>query len=560
MSPHCYSSLICAPVTVMNPFNPRFHIRDILKFTAIVCAVLAFLSWSGVGQALQADWPMSVIYPLGVALLFASSIMRPRARSPRCESCGRRFFRARNREPSGLCPACRNAKVSPEQRRRLATQGFIIIICLLLLLSFVLVYFFAGFMQARPGGLAYLIIAIGLSVILFVVCAGGMVLRLLVRMRRMSNPAYALKVARACARELGEETTFGPVSLYVFEASDPTLMLKCQWEICQRRFETLIGEPLEVDRPLRFFVFGKRNSFDAFFRWAFLYVSNLDGMFVPWSRATISITTEFPAYRLADLERITRVLLTYFNLDCYRKSPSPSWLQIGIANVVASGGDEMEPARLNRKMLAALSRGDSLETADLFHISPRSIVKLVRDWQDFDSFSRYSQLIAQSCSVMEFLCSKAERLRSFRAFLREPTKKSHIEEVFQQHFGHGFEILLEQWRLWVLDRGIGSHGPPPHDIRDALTNRVIPIVEDEGANTLERIQAIREMGRTGYALGADALIDLLGTDDQIPPKEVVWSLESISGLALGNDIEKWTDWFDHLPSDATGVADMPRLS
>jgi hypothetical protein len=62
----------------------------------------------------------------------------------------------------------------------------------------------------------------------------------------------------------------------------------------------------------------------------------------------------------------------------------------------------------------------------------------------------------------------------------------------------------------------------------------------------------------GFALrclvrGADALIDLLGKDDQIPAKEIVWSLESISGLALGNDVRKWTDWFDHLPSDATGV-------
>jgi len=427
------------------------------------------------------------------------------------------------------------------------------------MLSFVLLYPFAGFMQARFADFAYPMIAIGLFVVLFILAAGGLVLRSLVRMRRMNNPRYALRVARACAREVGEETTFGPVSLYVFGASDPTSMLKGQWEICRRRFESLVGEPVENERPLRFFVFGKRDSFDAFFKWAFLYVSNLDGMYVPWSRAAISITTEFPAHRLADLERITRVLLSYFNLDSYRKSPSPLWVQMGIANVVASGGDEMEPGRLNRKMLAALSRGDSLGTADLFHISPRSIVKLLRDWQDFDNFSRYSQLIAQSCSVVEFLCSEAERLERFRAFLREPSKKSSIEEVFQRHCDHGFESLLKRWRSWVLDRGIGSHGSPPHDIRDALTNRVIPIVEDEGANTLERIQAIREMGRAGYALGADALIDLLGKDDQIPSEEVVWSLESISGLALGDDVEKWTDWFDHLPSDATGVTDMPRL-
>ena len=136
-----------APVAVMNPFRPRFHIRDILKFTAIVCVVLALFSWSGVGLALQADWRMSV-YPLGVAVLCAFSIMRPRARSPRCESCGRRFFRTRKGELSGLCPACRVAKVSPEQHRRLAIQGFVIIFILLLMLSFVLAYPFAGFISS----------------------------------------------------------------------------------------------------------------------------------------------------------------------------------------------------------------------------------------------------------------------------------------------------------------------------------------------------------------------------------------------------------------------------
>ena len=531
----------------------RYRIRDVLKFIAVLYVVLALLAWSGVDLAFFADWPISIICPLGVVLLCALSIMRPRARSPRCESCGRRFFRARKGEPIGLCPTCRVAKVSPEQHRRLATQGFAIIFILLLMLSFVLAYPFAGFMQPRLGALAYPTIAIGVFVILFVVCAGALVLRLLVRMRRMNNPRNALKVARSSAGDVGEETTFGPVSVHVFGASDPTMMLKCQWEICRRRFESLIGEPLEVDRPLRCFVFGKRNSFDAIFKWAFLYVGNLDGMYVPWSRATISITTDFPDHRLPDLERTTRVLFTYYYLESHRKSPSPLWVQTGISHVVASGGDEMESARLNRKMLAALSRGDSLGTADLFHISPRSMVKLLRDWRDFDNFSRLGQLITQSCSVVEFLCSRPERLERFRAFLKEPTKKSRIEEAFQRHFDHGFEVLLEQWRLWVRDRGIGSHRPPPDHIRDALMERVIPIVEDKGANTLERIQAIREMGKAGYVLGADALIDLLSEDDQIPAKEVVRSLELISGLALGNDVEKWTDWFDHLPRDATDV-------
>jgi hypothetical protein len=134
---------------------------------------------------------------------------------------------------------------------------------------------------------------------------------------------------------------------------------------------------------------------------------------------------------------------------------------------------------------------------------------------------------------------KKRRLIWCRSILSAPT-----EEVFQRHFDYGFEVLLERWRAWVLAHGIGSHRPPSPDVHEALTNRVVPIALDEGANTLERIQAIREMGRAGYVLGADALIDLLGNNDQVPTNEVVLSLESISGLALGTDVKRWSDWFD----------------
>ena len=90
--------------------------------------------------------------------------------------------------------------------------------------------------------------------------------------------------------------------------------------------------------------------------------------------------------------------------------------------------------------------------------------------------------------------------------------------------------------------------------------RVIPIVQDRGTDRLERIQAIREMGKAGYVLGADALIEVLGKDDQIPAEEVVWSLESISGLALGNDANRWTDWLNHLPRETASIADLARCT
>src|SRR3974377_72569 len=111
----------------MNPFRPRFHIADFLKFTAILCVILALFAWSGVDLAFRNDWPMSVLYPLGLAVLCAFSFMRRKVTYPRCESCGKRIFPAWSAEPNARCRACRIPQQSPQERRHLAIQGFIII-------------------------------------------------------------------------------------------------------------------------------------------------------------------------------------------------------------------------------------------------------------------------------------------------------------------------------------------------------------------------------------------------------------------------------------------------
>jgi hypothetical protein len=224
---------------------------------------------------------------------------------------------------------------------------------------------------------------------------------------------------------------------------------------------------------------------------------------------------------------------------------------MGIANLIACGGDKMELARLNRKMLAALSRGDTLETNDFFHFNPRSLITLMRDWQDPKNFRRYNQLISQSWSFIEFLGSERRSLENLRAFLRERITKSRVEEAFCDHFGFGFQDALGGWRSWVLRRGIGFHEAPPPEIRDALLERVIPLVKNREKDPRERIGAIREMGKVGYLLEVDALFEVLANDDKIPDEEVVWSLEAISGLAHGADIAKWTAWFNQHPVDST---------
>jgi hypothetical protein len=165
---------------------------------------------------------------------------------------------------------------------------------LLLLLAFVLLWPFADSIEGRLGAFAYPLCAIGLFTGLFVIYFGVGVARHLAGMIRMRNPRHALKAARTSAREVGKETKLGLTSIYVFGPNDPTTMLKEQMEICRSRFEWLVEERPDPERPLRVFAFGERAAFDRFFQWAFLFRSNLDGMYVPWSMPTIVTATEFP--------------------------------------------------------------------------------------------------------------------------------------------------------------------------------------------------------------------------------------------------------------------------
>jgi hypothetical protein len=65
-----------------------------------------------------------------------------------------------------------------------------------------------------------------------------------------------------------------------------------------------------------------------------------------------------------------------------------------------------------------------------------------------------------------------------------------------------------------------------------------------------RIHAIRDMGSAGYVLGADALIDLLRAPDVVPKQEILWALEAISGLTLGDDPDRWSSWWSEPPLSA----------
>ncbi len=259
--------------------------------------------------------------------------------------------------------------------------------------------------------------------------------------------------------------------------------------------------------------------------------------------------------------------MSYFLLDAYKNCPMPIWLQSGVANTLACGGSVAELSRLNRKMLASISRGTNLEAVELFDVRQAAMIKLVNGWQDHAKFTRYMQLTRQAHSVVEYLCghgSPVDRRARFRSFVQEVRAGKLEEATFEKCFGFGYVELMAQWRRWVMDQGPGIGTPPPAQIRDALIERLIPTILDEGAPLMNRIEAIRDMGRAGYCLGADALIDLLSTGDERLRESATWALEMISGLALGSDESQWREWYgialNHEDSVRQEISTAPNTS
>jgi hypothetical protein len=327
-----------------------------------------------------------------------------------------------------------------------------------------------------------------------------------------------------------------------------------QMEATRTRLESLITRELVSQPPPRILCFEKRSAFQKFLQPSFAHLSTwlktLDGIYLVPPHRILALCTEDVPGRVLDRDKTTHALFcSYFMSETSSDNRPAPWLQRGISKTLVSDPDDR--ARLNRKMLVSLSRGTSLAT-DLFKLNDAELVKLIKGWSDHRNFARLEQFSAESWSVFEYLGgtqAPAERQEGFRAFLNENHPKGESEETFKRHFGFGFDQLFERWREWVQEQGIGTFAPLSPLIQDGLLNRVIPLVKDHQATRADRILAIRNIGSEGYILGADALIGLLQGDDAIPREEVVWALEAISGMAYGDDKDRWAAWRSELPAE-----------
>jgi hypothetical protein len=323
-----------------------------------------------------------------------------------------------------------------------------------------------------------------------------------------------------------------------------------QMETVRVRFAAMVGEAIEVPGLLRVFCFARRDALVAFHRATPTDLWNYDGIYNPTPVRRLTLATEVIRHRLCDTEATARSVFALALLEEYKGFLPVPWLQAGINHALTAGDDGLDG--LNRKMVLSMARGTTLGE-ELFRLKPGAFFKLVKNWPVHADHARLTQFITQSSSLVDYCCGEEapeDRRGRFRAYLKATRSGTADEAVFQSHFGHGYDGLLEGWRGWVLGQGVGTHGSPSPRNRDALTGRLIPTVQDRQGRIMDRVLAVRALGWSGHVLGADSLIDLLRGGGEVPKEEVVWSLEMISGMAWGDDLDRWSAWWDGLPKEA----------
>jgi hypothetical protein len=545
----------------MAPRRPRYFLIDLLLVIALSGLAFAMVRWAwGLVIKIRTLSPLDddsfgtfIVLDIAFGAWFITwKVVQARRKAPACVECGRKFLPPKKIDGPAICPRCRQRALSPaglkkEQTKNLWT-GLVVLAILASFLGFGLSDFVAARFD-RSCWLALPLLAVGATPGLFAAPIIPYILFALIRNRLFSGEKFAMAHARKVAGEGGEEVELGPLMLWYSGPTDPAPMLLEQMEAVRGRFATMVGEEIEVRGPLRIFCFDRRDAFVAFHRQMSTDLWNYDGIYNPAPARSLTLATEVIRHRPCDTEATARSLFTLALLEQYKGFLPVPWLQAGINYALTAGDGGLD--RLNRKMVVSMARGTTLGE-ELFRFKPGAFFKLLKNWPVHEDHARLSQFIAQSWSLIEYLCGEdatEDRRGRYRAYLKATRRGEPDEAVFQSQFGHGYDRLLEGWRGWVLERGVGTYGPPLPRIRDALTERLIPTVLDRRARIMDRILSIRGMGWAGDVPGADALIGLLRAGGEIPKEEIVWSLEAISGLARGDDLNRWSEWWDGLPQD-----------
>jgi hypothetical protein len=538
----------------MDQTRSKSRLADLLLIIALCGLVMGAYLWLA-----RLPQHQSFYLPL-IGFTFAFVVWRAawrRVRSmrtaPTCPECGRRFLPTKESENSTLCHECRQRTIDPIAARKARAKGLWTLVPLVILSSILVGFMvqtpYVGIYSSARFWITLLLVSLGAAAAFFAVVVAIAAAFVVARSLLSRSDQFTLRVARKSADEEGKIERVGPLIIWWSGPDDPVPMVTEQIEVARNQFERLLEEKVDLGRPLRVLCFSKRSSFVCYHRKSIPNLWNLDGLYIPSHGPTITVTTDQVPYRLNDPPRTVRLLCIFHFLKVHKGFLPPFWILHGIGNSLSNSGRLDRLEILNRKMIVALEDRSALD-ADLFRLKGTTILRLTRNWYEHESFSTFASLSARAWSMIEYLCGRdtpPQRREPFQAFLKDLRAKGSQEAIFQHHFGFGFEALVQQWREWVRVRGPGSYVPPPPVIQQALTTAIIPTIRNPNARIMDRIQAIREIGRVGYAMGADTLIDLLRSNNMILSPEIVWSLQSVSGHGWGHDVDRWQAWIKSVP-------------
>jgi hypothetical protein len=536
----------------MRKRNARYSMADLLLVIVACGLVIAFLLMIG-------EWTRDRFSIGQFCVLFFAYVLWvatwSKRRGPYCQECGQQFARGKDQREVAICPTCRKdwQYSTDDQRQRI---GRILVLGILLVLI-------AAALCESVWGFANRNFRANFWIALLVLTLLGLVGVLLTGVLGILTLAHArswlfwreesaLACARKCTGQQERRADVGPLTVFGFGDLDPVPILTDQWTRTRGSFERFTGEQLSVIRPTRVITFSDHCHFVAFLRGLGADAWSLEGIFAAGRPRSLLIVLRSDPHRLTDTPVIVRRLATYCLIDTLNGFLPRSWLLQGVANCVASSGGAADFARLNRKNILALNQRTAFR-AELFRLTRGKYAKLLFQSRTFDSHKKCVQINAQSWSVVEYLAgarASADRRTAFQAFFKALPRRGDGESLFKQHFGYGYDKLLDDWAESVRSQGLGTHQPPPAAVQAVIQDRVIPTIWNHRAKIMDRVQAVRDMGQMGWAFGAESLIELLRRNEDFPRREVVWALESISGLPYGADVRRWTSWWESLPADA----------
>lgn len=518
------------------------------------------------------EGPSPLLPVAALVLLMTWALHRAKQLTRTCSTCGQQFTPAGAADPQAECPACRLKTLADDERtkeqKRQAKErriGWIALTAIILGLPAL----FASALQARWGLQSWLLAYLITTALIVIGVPGALIACVLpmlyLKRRRLLREKNIVQLVERAAGAPGETLRSGPLVVWCAEGTTLGGEIEGQLAATAEHLQTLTGQAPSLGPWLRCFVLREREHFEQALKGAgFAFDKRFDFesfyLSAPWR---VGLFNEGELRRKA-----SDPLASVRNILCYHLAESlgiawrTSWLCLGLARVAAHREDAGALARVNRHMLSALAAGRTLDAGAFFAPTPLIGFRLGRPPKaELPVLAEIAMKLAQYESVMQFLCgagSTPARRLAFQNFLRDPRRRKRPSSALAEHFGRSPEALLADWRQWVLQQGVGEHAPPSREHAERLLKGPVATIRNLESPTLERLRAIRQLGRDGYVVGVEALIDVVRQGPADLAEEAIWALETIAGRSFGKDAAQWDAWRASLPASATLVGDACR--